>query len=306
MVQSNNDGSGEATRRTYLGAAGTLLGATGLLSGTAAASECDHSETDACGTDRVGIDGCTTIDEPGEYELTADLAAAGEGACLRITAGDVSVAGNGYTISGDGSATGILVEDTADVSIADVAVENLDRGIGTENSRGTRIRAVEATAAPVVLDSNSRSSVVSDSTLEDCDIEVVGGSRTLVQGNTLTDAPGNGVFLEATFAATLVGNTISGSEVAGISLDEVSDSQISRNEISDNGGPGIDFDEAFENTAYLNDITDNDGAGVELRDADNNQIADNDLGENGDGPCDVGAGSADNRFEGNDPECEQS
>ena len=304
MVRDTGDNTDASTRRTYLSAAGSILGATGLVSGTAATGRGGTQETDAESADTQGVDDCVTIDEPGAYELTGNLQAEADAACIVISADDVSLAGNGYTIAGDGSGTGILVDDGTGVSIENVGVENLERGIRTVDSRGTRIGGITATDAAVSLESNSTSSVVRDSTLDNSDIEVVGGSQTLLVGNTITEAAGNGIFLEATLDVTVLENTISGSETAGIYLDEFSDSQIVLNEISNNGGPGIDFDEAFDNTAYLNEITDNAGAGVVLEEATNNQITDNNLSDNRGGPCNVAAASTDNVFRGNEPGCD--
>ena len=304
MVRDTCDKTDASTRRTYLSAAGSILGATGLVSGATGTGRGTTQETDAESADTRGIDGCVTIDEPGAYELTGDLEAEADAACIVISADDVSLAGNGYTIAGDGSGTGILVDDGTAVSIENVGVENLDRGIRTVESRGTRIGAITATDAAVILDSNSASSVVRDCTLDNCDIEVVGGSQTLLLGNTVTGAAGNGIFLEATLDVSVLENTISGSETAGIYLDELSDSQIMLNEIANNGGAGIDFDEAFDNTVYLNDITNNAGAGVVLEDAENNRITDNNLRNNQGGPCAVAATSTDNIVRRNEPECD--
>jgi len=100
VVRNNNDSNGESTRRTYLTAAGSVLGASALASGTAVAGCDEHEDTETESSDREGIDECITIAEPGAYELTDDLAAEDDEACIVITANDVSLNGNGYAISG--------------------------------------------------------------------------------------------------------------------------------------------------------------------------------------------------------------
>jgi len=53
------------------------------------------------------LDACTTITEPGTYELTADLTTAQPvgGACIRIEASGVVFDGGGHTIRGNGTGT---------------------------------------------------------------------------------------------------------------------------------------------------------------------------------------------------------
>ena len=308
MVRNNNDSNGESTRRTYLTAAGSVLGASALASGTAVAGCDEHEDTETESSDREGIDECITIAEPGAYELTDDLAAEDDEACIVITANDVSLNGNGYAISGEGSGTGILIESADDVSVENIELENLETGIEVTGSDRTQISNITATNAQVVFDEGWASCVVRDSTLENCGIDVVAGAgQILIIGNTITDAPSNGIFFDATLDVTIIENTVSGSESAGILLNTVSDSQIILNEVSNNGGSGVSFDDVFESNVYLNEIIDNAGAGVVLDDdSDGNSITDNILSNNGDGPCQITDGLEDNEFSRNNPECEEA
>ncbi len=309
VVRNNNDCNGESTRRTYLSAAGSIIGASALASGTAVAGCNDHKDTETESSDREGIDECITIDESGAYELTEDLEAEDDEACIVITADDVSLNGNEYTISGEGSGTGILIESADDVSAENIELENLERGIEVTGSRRVQISNITAINSPVELDQGFISCVVRDSTFNNSDIEAIaGGGQVLIIGNTIRDAPGNGIFLEAAFNATVIENTISGSEAAGIALSDYSRSQIIFNESTNNGGPGIDLRDSGENTVYLNEVTDNAGAGVVLRNtaSTNNDITDNNLSNNDGGPCDIGEDPTENTFSGNNPECEEA
>lgn len=47
------------------------------------------------------VDSCTTIDEPGRYELTKDITASDENNCIEITASNVILDGREHTINLD-------------------------------------------------------------------------------------------------------------------------------------------------------------------------------------------------------------
>ncbi|ESP88028.1 hypothetical protein K933_10769, partial [Candidatus Halobonum tyrrellensis G22] len=74
------------------------------------------------------VSSCTTIDESGTYELTSDVDAGGE-TCFDIRASDVTLDGNGYTVTGAGGserAFGVFVNGTeasvSNVTVTDVSV----------------------------------------------------------------------------------------------------------------------------------------------------------------------------------------
>ena len=58
-----------------------------------------------------GVDGCTTIDEPGRYALTQDVRNASVDTCIRVTANDVTLDGAGHAVDGVGAfgSAGVLV-----------------------------------------------------------------------------------------------------------------------------------------------------------------------------------------------------
>ncbi|WP_255170817.1 NosD domain-containing protein [Natrononativus amylolyticus] len=98
-------GVGLATVATAASAAGDdSSGADDSLGGDDSAEQDGSSETDTSdSTDAetpTEIDSCTVIDEPGEYELVADLAPVEleQPGCIVIDADDVTLRGNGHTI----------------------------------------------------------------------------------------------------------------------------------------------------------------------------------------------------------------
>ena len=119
MSHHDNESTG-TSRRTAL-----RLGAIGGVSflGLSSVARTGAQEGPTTITD------CREIDEPGEYVLGDDLSA--EGSCLSIRASDVTLDGNGHTIEGDGTGTGIaILTGSSNVTIQDLTVRNFNRGIG--------------------------------------------------------------------------------------------------------------------------------------------------------------------------------
>lgn len=150
-------------RRRFL----RTVGAVGLglvATGTVGASE--HEEV-------TEIDSCTVIDEPGEYELVADIepdevvdtddptqAGPEDVSCIEIRASDVTLHGNGHTIDGhaaqegngrEGHAIGVNtyfeysdLEMVENVVIEDVHVTGFETGVRFEAIDGGRITDIIA------------------------------------------------------------------------------------------------------------------------------------------------------------------
>ncbi|NUE03806.1 right-handed parallel beta-helix repeat-containing protein [Halorubraceae archaeon YAN] len=77
-----------------------------------------------------------------------------------------------------------------------------------------------------------------------------------------------------------------------------------RNIISMHDEAGVLINPSSNNIFIRNEITENGTVGIELDDGERNTFIDNLLEDNEDGPCSVDGSSEDNRFKGNDPECE--
>ncbi|MEY7849662.1 GLUG motif-containing protein [Natrarchaeobius sp. A-rgal3] len=86
--------------------------------------------------DPFEIDGMTTIDEPGEYELVSDIEPderpVGINSAINITADDVTLDGAGHTVAGHDTAipTGINVEGD-NVTVTNLTVEEWGETVGT-------------------------------------------------------------------------------------------------------------------------------------------------------------------------------
>ncbi|MFC7006573.1 right-handed parallel beta-helix repeat-containing protein [Halalkalicoccus salilacus] len=152
-------------RRHFLRTVG-VVGLGLAATGTAGASE--HEEV-------TEIDSCTVIDEPGEYELVADIepeevvdtddptqAGPEDVSCIEIRASDVTLHGNGHTIDGhaaqegdsrEGHAIGINsflhhsgdnLEAVENVVVEDVHVTGFGTGVRFEAVNGGRIAGIVA------------------------------------------------------------------------------------------------------------------------------------------------------------------
>lgn len=122
----------QRTRRSFLGLVG--IGGTGLLRPPGVGVTRHQAPTP--------IGSCTTISVPGEYVLTGDLqpAMVSGDACIEITADDVVLNGNGYTIDGSsvsgGSYAGVeslTTPSRTNIEIKNLAITNWDSGIHFRN-----------------------------------------------------------------------------------------------------------------------------------------------------------------------------
>ncbi len=184
--------SPRSSRRTFIHSAGVV--GLGLASGPSVVSSAAESEertptfsttveSDA-NTDATPIDSCTLIDEPGEYELVADISFDWteqhrvdlSRGCILITAEGVTLRGNGHTIEGHGVGNCIAVghdlplapeEASLDPVIEDVVVRGGRHGIASRLSGfGAEIRDVTA-----VENTTGISFFVDGGTLTNCVIE---------------------------------------------------------------------------------------------------------------------------------------
>ncbi|WP_136716258.1 right-handed parallel beta-helix repeat-containing protein [Halorientalis salina] len=121
------------------------LGA-GLLVGLTAGTTAAATQT---------VTECTTITESGAYELSGNVSAPGDDPCIRIEASDVTLDGNGATVTtnatGNATGTGVLVEPAADgdpvenVTVRNLSVSNWGTGVAYRDVTASTISTVTAT-----------------------------------------------------------------------------------------------------------------------------------------------------------------
>jgi parallel beta-helix repeat protein len=219
------------------------------------------------------IDSCTTITEPGTYELTTDLdTRQGVGdACVRIEASGVVFDGGGHTVRGNGSGTGVGVGDCCiegpdDVIVRNVEVVHFSDGITSYEADHLRIRNVRVVWADATGMSggdgialfNGTDLVVENSTVVNSEMVAVqiSSEDAVVRNNWLVSNDGGlnlygedhlveGNLFEnsGTLWAygygnhTVRNNTVVNATSTGIAVSD--DSTVVNNVVRNNGGAGI-------------------------------------------------------------------
>jgi len=87
----------------------------------------------------VEINSCTDITQSGEYVLTSNVIGVqgDQSYCIGISASNVTLKGNGHSITGDGWGIGILLGYAENVTIESVSVSNYEVGISLSFSNKT-------------------------------------------------------------------------------------------------------------------------------------------------------------------------
>lgn len=109
----------------------------------------------AGGLDRKQISSCSTIDEPGRYELTSEITNGGgtriSQSCIEIRSGNVILDGNGHVIDGRGTShtIGVAVRTSENSSNKEVRIENVTvtdwhKGVAFHSAAQGRVQDVSA------------------------------------------------------------------------------------------------------------------------------------------------------------------
>ena len=134
---------------------------------------------------------CTTISEPGSYELAADLSYSGQDDCISIAANDVTFDGNSHTITYDSPASdspfyGDAVSVTGQDNVTIRGVETSQHaGIGVSNSTAVTVANNELRWS--LAAGNSRGLTVRNNHFTIGDVEIKGSTDVHVAGNHIDD-----------------------------------------------------------------------------------------------------------------------
>jgi parallel beta-helix repeat protein len=228
------------------------------------------------------INSCTTITQPGEYVLTADITDANADTCIDIRASDVVFDGRGHTVDGVHGviSVGVLSSSNANVTVADLLVTDWRRGIKFEDADRGRITGVTARS-----NGNGNSRFGGIALTFDSDNNTLSG--TVVAGNN-----GSGVYLEEASDNTLTDTTARSNADEGMAFGDFSlRTTLTDNTVRDNGGAGI---RAFSGTTGFgfvpaladstlsnNTVTGNADDGIGLPYSGGNTLMDNAVRANG-------------------------
>ncbi len=194
------------------------------------------------GSDATPIDSCTVIREPGHYELTGNVTDESSYICIRITASNVTLDGNGYTVDGvdrEGGSAGIVVGQRPRRSLAwgpagaDEGIENVTvRNVRSVRwGAGVRLRSSVGPVVDVrisgVRAERSYGGIVLDR-----------GTNVTVRDSVVRNTSSQGIVLLSTTGVTVRNNRVIDSGF-GIDVDDSSSGTVVRDNVvvgSDRGG----------------------------------------------------------------------
>jgi len=211
------------------------------------------------------VSSCTTIDASGEYVLTEDIEdSASSGPCLVVTAGDVTVDGNGHALAGSGDGTGIAVRYGSDIAVRDVRVSGWATGIEVAQTQDATLDGATVTDnadAGVALRDAEATTITGSTVAENGEgISVERTGAATVRDSAVRDNAGGGILASdssvAIEATTVTGNAESGVEglFTGFTLRDAT--------LADNGGAGLTVNVGSVD-GRASTITGNDGPGVD-------------------------------------------
>jgi parallel beta-helix repeat protein len=188
--------------------------------------------------------------------LTTDL-----GRPVEIIADNLTLNGNGHTITGSGSGRGVSLTGRSGVTVANLTVRSFAQGFYlSASSRNT-------------LSGNTASGNSHGIHLRDWS-----GENTL-SGNT-AEGNSHGIYLLHSSMSALSGNIASGNQVHGIYSESCGSHTLSSNTADDNGADGIYLRSSHFNTLSGNRADRNRGYGLRLDNAINNTLQGNTMAGN--------------------------
>ena len=263
------------------------------------------------------LDSCTTITEPGRYELAADITDSDASTCLRIRSSDVVVAGGDHRIDGVGSfgSAGVVVGPESDRPLRNVTVRNVTvtgwddgiRYIRVVDGRVIRTTTADNRVGIALLDTHdsrladnvaranrlrgisllesSENNTLRNNTAENnalFGIHLVEGG---VRNNTLASnaATNNefGIVLIGVHDNAVTGNTATANRMAGIWLSASSGNRLARNAVS-NRFYGVFLADRSTENAVTNNAVESNAVGIRLRSSDDNTVSNNTVSSSSD------------------------
>lgn len=177
---------------------------------------------------------------------------------IEIAVNNITLNGNGQTITGNGSGIGVLLEGRNGVIIQNLAVTNFELGIGLSSSNRNTITDNTVTGNNV------------------SGISLLSSNNNNITGNTVTDDL-SGISLVSSSDNILMDNNVSNNTL-GLILGDSNGNNLTANTISSNFG-GIQQTSSRGNTFRENTVSDN-FLGISLENSSNNTIYNNNFIDN--------------------------
>lgn len=249
----------ESTARAATALAVALLVVTAGVPGIAAGTE---GRTDPARP----IDGCGTIDEPGEYVLQGNVTAAGN--CLDVTADDVSIDGGGHTLAGGGDWIAVTASGVDNLTVRNVTLANWSTGVALRDVSDARIAGTTVADASIVgvsIEDGSRDVTIRNSTLANSSVGVrarSGTSDAAVVGTEFADLLGVGIDLRGD-DARVVDSTFSSTGGAAVRATGIEGAVIANNTVRATIG-GVSLTESAGVTVRANAFRNVQGVSVRV------------------------------------------
>jgi parallel beta-helix repeat protein len=181
---------------------------------------------------------------------------------LVVMADNIVIDGNGYTLQGAGSGTGIYLPERNNVTITNAVITQWENGIyllGSSNNTIFGNTITDESIRGVTL-SGSSNNTISENIIANCDnigVRFYGSSNNTISGNTITWSSYGVYLVGSSDNNTVSGNTITNNWHIGVHLHGSSNNSIIENTITDNSFDGVYLYSSSDNKIYHNNFIDN-------------------------------------------------
>ena len=240
----------------------------------------------AAAANHNAIDGCTTIEESGTYELSGDIDAE-DPDCIEVSASDVTIQGNDNTVEYDGSSSGgqgvFVTPGQSNVTVTDLTATNWSTGVrvgpfeGPDSVDDVTLRNVNASyngnfgifieqsADVTVTDATASGNGHGVRATESEDLGII--------NSELTDNSENGVSVSDSSGLTVSGSTLAANDVAGLLVVGSTDVTVTGTVLRDNlAGAGVSGSQTVQVESV--EVTDNGAFGLGFGDSSDVTVTD--------------------------------
>lgn len=238
----------------------------GLIVGMGVAGGYEHDDPDE---GVVAVDECTTIEEPGHYELTANVTEVTANECILIRASDVVFDGAGHHLKGEGPEVGdkpIPIRigysnqyHVENVTVTNVTVTEWHQGIGISRASNSTVKHATAIG-------NGKYGIYIGQNAFDNTIE----------SSLVTHSQNNGIFVAYTADNNRITNNTVRYNKNGISVHDGQGNLVAHNLAENNTQKGIVAGAGGDHTTFVNNTARSNGRlGIQMLGADHNTLRDN-------------------------------
>ena len=236
------------------------------------------------------ISSCGILNIAGEtFILNQNISTSGT--CFTIEADDITLDGNGFTITGDGTGVGVELSFRTGVTVKNLTIVSFDRGMrgifgGLPGGNIITGNTISGNSAGIDFNSGVNNSIIGNTVSGNASNEGIslnGGENNSIIGNTVTDNSSGGITINSSDGNSITGNTVSGSTNTGIAIISSNNNDVSNNDLSNNVGTGIRLNTSSNNNISGNSISNSNNDGISLFLSNSNSISDNTVSGSGNG-----------------------